>query len=61
MWQDDYITRCDGDFICWDNEGEYLASSATISEARQVITNYKDIIQRKQHGRTIQEFIESEQ
>ncbi len=54
MWQDDYISERDGEYVCWDAEGEFIAIGSDRTEARQIITDYADIIKRKEHERIIQ-------
>lgn len=61
MWQDKYISERDGEFVCWDREGEFITSVHTRQEARKIITEYKDGIERKKNANTIQQFTGTKQ
>lgn len=54
MWQDDYISKRDNDFVCWDHLGEFIATCSDRESARATITEYSEIIKRKYYARSLQ-------
>ena len=55
MWQDDFISKRDGSYICWDAEGEFVALCSDLESARATITEYSDTIKRKRHEQFVPE------
>jgi len=43
MWQDEFISKRDGDFVCWDQNGEFIATAYTLIQARLLLTEYVNI------------------
>ena len=39
-WQDQYINRSEGEYICYDERGEYIESAVTLNIARKIIEEY---------------------
>ena len=61
MWQDDFISKCDNSYICWDVKGEFVALCGDRESARATITEYSDIIKRKRHEQSLQQPIRVKQ
>lgn len=54
MWQDDYISKRDNEYVCWDAKGEFITIEKDIDSARETITNYAKRVSEK-NERTIQQ------
>ena len=55
MWQDEYISKHDNEYTCWDYNGEFITIVPDREQARTVITDYRDLIKRSQHGQVIRQ------
>ena len=48
-WRDNYISIGDNrEFICWDQNGEYIGDSTDKEVARQIIAAYTNRINRQE-------------
>lgn len=62
MWQDDFISMRDGEYVCWDHRGEFIATAVTRDQARTILSEYTTNENRaKQSGNTIQQLNEVKQ
>ena len=55
MWQDEFFSKRDNHYVCWDCCGEFIALCITKEQAREIISNYKDTFKRRQEQKTIQD------
>jgi hypothetical protein len=46
-WEDEYISKSGAMFICWDHLGEYIDSARTKEEARRIVKDYSENLNKR--------------